>query len=124
MGSVSTSACTTRSVRFDREGVSYIFCKIHPEMGAVVLSLSTPYYGVATPDGTVVLHHVVPGSYRMSVWSETAEPANPADGKRILQVGTAALRVADIVLKGTTNPMSDHKNKFGEEYRPNRETSY
>ena len=30
---------TSRAVRFDREGVSYIFCNIHPEMGAVVLAL-------------------------------------------------------------------------------------
>ena len=34
-------AHTTRVVRFDRDGVSYIFCNIHPEMGAVVISLST-----------------------------------------------------------------------------------
>jgi len=38
---------TSRSVRFDREGVSYIFCNIHPEMGAIVLALNTPYYGIS-----------------------------------------------------------------------------
>src|SRR5579871_6424475 len=57
---------TTRSVRFDREGVSYIFCNIHPEMGAVVLSLSTPYYGISTASGLVVIHNVPPGSYRLN----------------------------------------------------------
>src|ERR1700760_4170026 len=56
---------TTRSVRFDREGVSYIFCNIHPEMGAVVLALSTPYYAVSDADGVVTIHNVPPGRYRV-----------------------------------------------------------
>ena len=33
-------AGTTRTVHFEREGVSYIFCNIHPEMSAVVVVLS------------------------------------------------------------------------------------
>ncbi len=44
---------TSRSVRFDREGVSYIFCNIHPEMGAIVLALNTPYYGISGENGIV-----------------------------------------------------------------------
>ena len=39
-------AGSTRSVRFTREGVSYVFCNIHPEMSAVILALSTPYFAV------------------------------------------------------------------------------
>jgi plastocyanin len=38
---------THRSVQFDREGISFIFCNIHPDMGAVVVSLRTPYYAVS-----------------------------------------------------------------------------
>src|ERR1035438_1745365 len=30
-------AGTTRTVRFDRPGISYIFCNIHPEMSAVII---------------------------------------------------------------------------------------
>src|SRR5579863_10289277 len=56
-------AHTTRAVRFDRDGVSYIFCNIHPEMGAVVLALTTPYYGVSAASGVVSIHNVPPGSY-------------------------------------------------------------
>src|SRR6185312_16716588 len=40
-------AGSSRSVPFSREGVSHIFCNIHPEMSAVVLALSTPLYAVA-----------------------------------------------------------------------------
>src|SRR5271168_1333759 len=56
---------TTRSVRFDREGISYIFCNIHPEMGAVILALSTPYYGISTANGDISIHNVPAGSYRL-----------------------------------------------------------
>ena len=35
---------TNRQVVFSREGVSYIFCNIHPEMSAVVLALKTPWW--------------------------------------------------------------------------------
>src|SRR5258708_1101818 len=37
-------AGSSKDVVFSREGVSYIFCNIHPEMSAVILSLSTPYF--------------------------------------------------------------------------------
>ena len=40
-------AGSSKSVTFQREGVSYIFCNIHPEMSAVVLALSTPLYAIA-----------------------------------------------------------------------------
>ena len=33
-------------MRLGREGVSYVFCNIHPEMSAVILALSTPYFAV------------------------------------------------------------------------------
>src|SRR5882724_88559 len=40
-------AGTSRIVHFDRAGISYIFCNIHPEMSAVVITLPTPFYGVS-----------------------------------------------------------------------------
>jgi plastocyanin len=115
---------TSRSVRFDREGVSYIFCNIHPEMGAVVLALSTPYYAVSSSTGDVVIHNVPPGTYRLQVWSETGQSANPVDAQRIVQISTAQVALGQIVLQGTNNPMEQHKNKFGDDYRPSRDTPY
>ena len=115
---------TSRFVRFDREGVSYIFCNIHPEMGAVVLSLSTPYYGVSTADGSVVIHGVPPGSYRVHVWSETAESAKPVDAQEIVQITTAQVSLGKIAMQSTANPMEHHKNKFGEDYRPTHDAPY
>jgi plastocyanin len=115
---------TSRSTLFDREGVSYIFCNIHPEMGAIVLALSTPYYGVSTENGFVVLHDVPPGSYRLNVWSENGQATNPAVSERVVQVSTEPLHLGDIALQATTGPLINHKNKFGEDYPPNADRKY
>jgi plastocyanin len=109
---------TSRSVRFDREGVSYIFCNIHPEMGAVVLALSTPYYGITGDNGVVVLHNVPPGNYRLNVWSENGQLEDPAVSEKIVQVSTDPVHLGDILLQAATDPLSNHKNKFGEDYKP------
>ena len=115
---------SSRAVRFDREGVSYIFCNIHPEMGAVVLALSTPYYAVSTAAGSVAIHDVPPGSYRLHVWSEASQSANPVDSDKIVQVGAAPVHLGAITLQGVADPMEHHKNKFGEDYPANHNTSY
>jgi plastocyanin len=115
---------TSRSVRFDREGVSYIFCNIHPEMGAIVLALSTPYYGVSGENGTVVLRNIPPGSYRLNIWSENGQPANPEVTERIVQVSTEPVHLGDLTLQAKTDPLANHKNKFGEDYQPNHDPKY
>jgi plastocyanin len=115
---------TSRAVRFDREGVSYIFCNIHPEMGAVVLALSTPYYSTSTAVGAVVIHGVPPGSYRLHVWSEAAQSASPVDAERIVQVGVASTDLGEIALQAAADPMEHHKNKFGEDYQPSLDNPY
>jgi plastocyanin len=115
---------TSRSVRFDREGVSYIFCNIHPEMGAVVLALSTPYYGIAGENGVVALHNVPPGSYRLNVWSENGQLANPSASQKIVQVSTEAVHLGDIILQATTDALTNHKNIFGEDYEPSHDPKY
>jgi plastocyanin len=115
---------TSRSVRFDREGASYIFCNIHPEMGAIVLALSTPYYGISGENGVVTLHNVPPGSYRLNVWSENGQFANAGESQRIVQVSAEAVHLGDITVQATKDPLANHKNKFGEDYEPSRGTKY
>ena len=115
---------TSRSVQFDREGVSYIFCNIHPEMGAVVLALNTPYYGISGENGVVALHNVPAGSYRLNVWSENSQLVNPDVSQRIVQVSTDAVHLGDISLQTTTDALAHHKNKFGEDYQPSSKQKY
>jgi plastocyanin len=115
---------TTRAVRFDREGVSYIFCNIHPEMGAVVLALSTPYYAVSNASGAVEIRDVPPGNYRLHIWSEAAKSVNPIDAEKVLQVGAVPVHLGDITMEAAADPMKDHKNKFGDDYRPSNSSPY
>lgn len=115
---------TSRSVRFDREGISYIFCNIHPEMGAVVLSLGTPYYGVTSAAGALTIHHVPPGSYRLSIWSQIGEPASLEAASRTIQVGKDDLHLGTIQVRLAADPMLHHTNKFGEEYPPDQKPPY
>src|SRR5215469_5311532 len=63
-------AGSTKSVTFSREGVSYIFCNIHPEMSAVVLALSTRLFAVADSSGSFHLPELPGGEYEMHVWIE------------------------------------------------------
>lgn len=113
-----------RSVRFDREGVSYIFCNIHPEMGAVIISLRTPYYAALGPDRTAIIHNVPDGEYLLKVWSEDATEESLQAVKRIVEVKSG--KAESFALRATarrTNELS-HKNKFGEDYPPQPTKSY
>jgi plastocyanin len=107
---------THRSVRFDREGVSYIFCNIHPEMGAIVLALDSPYFAVSDAGGAVTIHDVPPGKYRLHVWGEQFQAADSAEERRIVEVTTQGTWLGPIELAPGPNPLMNHKNKFGEDY--------
>lgn len=110
-------AGSTRTVHFDHEGVSYIFCNIHPQMGAVVIAVPTPYFAVSTDNGSVALRDVPDGMYEVNVWAEGASPESLKTLSRIVRIGPEARDLGVIqVLKGVV-PVS-HKNKFGEEYPP------
>ncbi|WP_260738656.1 cupredoxin domain-containing protein [Tunturiibacter lichenicola] len=113
---------TTRSVRFDREGISYIFCNIHPEMGAVILALSTPYFGTSSETGVVAIHNVLPGSYRVNVWSENGQTMDPAAAEQVVQISSEPVHLGNIMLLPATNVLANHKNKFGEDYQPGHDS--
>ncbi len=109
---------TTRSVRFDREGVSYIFCNIHPEMGAVVLALSTPFYAISGKDGEVVIHDVPPGNYQLQVWSERARVQSPSKFPHDVLISGSTTSLGEIEMETVASPLAGHKNKFGVDYKP------
>jgi plastocyanin len=111
-------AHTQRSVQFDRDGISYIFCNIHPEMGAVILTVSTPYYAISSRDGGVVLHNIPPGSYRLHVWAENV-PNDWLEGlSRNVEAGQQNTDLGVLSVETSGDVMSHHKNKFGESYAP------
>ena len=117
-------AGTHRAVRFDREGVSYIFCNIHPEMGAIVLALNSPYFALSDATGTVTVHGVPPGKYQVHVWGEQVLGLDAATERRVLEVTSEPASLGTIELMAGTPPQMGHKNKFGEDYPPSPTPAY
>jgi plastocyanin len=113
---------SSRSVHFDRPGVSYIFCNIHPEMSAVVVSVPTPYFAVSSAAGNIVIHAVAPGVYMMHVWAMgDSDTSLAAMGHRV-SVSGSGLDLGTIALEESVP--AAHKNKFGEEYEEKKPSSY
>jgi plastocyanin len=116
-------AGSTRDVHFDHEGVSYIFCNIHPEMSAVIVTLATPWYAEVPNNEGVTLHGVPAGTYELHVWAEGADPQELESLERRVRVSAEQGDLGVIrVSAGATVP--PHKNKFGDDYRPDPSTAY
>ena len=117
-------AGSTKEVTFSREGLSYIFCNIHPEMSAVVISLSTPLYAIATANGDIKLRDVPPGEYELHVWVEgEMQPALDKLTQRV-HVGSSELDLGEITLPAPQNPLGKHQNKFGQPYDQSQKPVY
>ncbi len=108
-------AGTSRIVHFDRPGISYIFCNIHSQMNAVVISLATPYHAIAAANGMVSIAGVRPGRYRLEVWHEGASPDALKQLSRLVEVKQSDLSIGKITVV-QDNAMLTHKNKYGQDY--------
>jgi plastocyanin len=106
-----------RSVAFNREGVSYIFCNIHPEMGAVIIALATPYFAEGH-GGSVILTHVPPGTYTLHLWIEDAVPLSLAESARTIAVKAGETNEIALRVAIQAKPSPSHTNKYGEPYPP------
>jgi hypothetical protein len=108
-------AGSSKSVTFPREGVSYIFCNIHPEMSAVVLSLSTPLYAIA--DAPVVdLHGIPPGEYMLHFWIEGVPQTILSGLDRHLHLPAGTSDLGEVKAPVTRTSPTSHSNKFGAPY--------
>jgi plastocyanin len=110
-------AGTTRRVRFDKPGISYIFCNIHAEMSAVVVALSTPYYGISNNTGELIIPHVPAGRYTLRVWYETALSEALDSMTREITVSDDQSSLGVFRIPAASLPPS-HKNKYGKDYEP------
>jgi plastocyanin len=115
----------SRSVTFNRVGVSYIFCDIHPEMSAVILTLDTPYYGSADEHGDIRIFGVPGGSYTLQVWSEATSPeAMQLLTRRVVVSESTNTDLGAISIHVAPNMLSEHLNKFGEPYDAHTPPAY
>ncbi len=108
-------AGTSRSVRFDRPGISYIFCNIHPEMSAVVITMGTPLYATASNSGEVSIANVPYGRYTLHAWSDGMGPDVPPETKEIT-IGDGAASLGVIPIHRASGSPMVHKNKYGRDY--------
>ncbi len=107
-------AGTSRAVKFDKPGVSFIFCNIHPQMSAVIIAMPTPYFAISDAAGDVSIPSVPPGRYRVESWFERSSSDVLAASVREITLpsdSTLGLRIRQTV----EGPVA-HKNKFGRDY--------
>ena len=105
----------SQRVKFSREGVSYIFCNIHPEMGGIILSLTTPYYAISSA-GNVSIRGLAPGSYKLEIWSERASAESLTAATRTVMVAPGRGDLGVVTLALSPLAKQRHQNKFGEQY--------
>ena len=107
----------SRPVVFNRVGISYIFCNIHPLMSAVVVAVDTPYFAISDQRGTLMINDVPEGRYKFKVWHERATPQELASLTRTVQVPPSGILDLGVVRINEAGyiPLA-HPNKHGQPY--------
>jgi hypothetical protein len=111
-------AGSTRSVHFDRAGICYIFCNIHPQMSAIVVVVNTPYFAVSNKMGDVEIPDVPAGQYKLNVWEEHCSAKNLQEASREVTIGTDVSFLGTIRLEQSQKLVLVHPNKYGGKYDP------
>jgi hypothetical protein len=109
-------AGSSRTVVFDREGISYIFCNIHADMSGVVLAVKTPYYGTSDRRGVIAIPNVPLGKYELRVWHERALPESLDTLTHAMLISEASHSFGVLRLTEQRNTSQAHKNKYGQDY--------
>lgn len=108
---------STQFVKFDKPGISFIFCNIHPQMSAVVIALNTPYYAMSNWRGEISLSGVAPGRYQMHVFHPLVSPEELHAVEREITVTPGDTFVGTFTLSESSLEVA-HKNKYGRDYDP------
>jgi plastocyanin len=116
-------AGSSKTVHFDRPGVSFLFCNIHPEMSGAVVAVDTPYFGVSDRNGRVVIQEVPDGRYQLNVWYERSLPEDLKAAGRAVTISDASRALEPVRVVENPNFTLEHKNKYGQDYIPPANTS-
>jgi plastocyanin len=108
---------TTQFVKFDKPGISFIFCNIHAQMSAVVIALNTPYYSISNGRGEVTIGNVIPGRYQTHVFHSSVSPEALHALEREITVSPGETFLGTFSLKESNLDLA-HKNKYGRDYDP------
>jgi len=108
---------TTRFVQFDKPGISFIFCNIHAQMSAVVITLATSYYAISDSRGDISIPNVPPGRYELQIFHPGVTPDELRSMSREITVGPGSNSVGSFTLAESDVTLA-HKNKYGRDYPP------
>jgi len=117
-------AGSSRMVRFDRPGVSFLFCNIHPEMSAAVVAVETPYFGISNAKGHLTIPGVPDGRYELNVWYERSLSEDLKKLSREIAISESARSLNPIRVIENPHFTPSHKNKYGQDYVPPPTTGY
>ncbi len=108
----------SKKVEFKVPGVSWIFCNIHQEMSAIVLTVTTPYFAVTDKRGNFSIPGVPDGTYRVKVWYDQVTPEELEKASRTAEIGPTTRQLPTLRLSTQGFVAIPHKNKFGKDYPP------
>ena len=117
-------AGATNSVKFDRLGVSFLFCNIHPEMSAVVVAVDTRYFGISDRAGNISISDVPDGKYELHVWYERSLSDDLKNLTRTVTISTSSKDLGTMTVPENPAFTTIHKNKYGQDYPPPSAPSY
>jgi plastocyanin len=117
-------AGSSKGVRFDRVGVSFLFCNIHEEMSAVIVAVDSPYFALSDRAGQVSIANVPDGAYQMHVWYERSVADDLKALQRLVTISAGKRALGPIELINDPDFTLAHKNKYGEDYVPPPTTGY
>jgi len=106
---------STQFVKFEKPGISFIFCNIHPQMSAVVIALNTPYYAISNGRGEISLDGVVPGRYQLHVFHSSVSVDALQAVEREITVTSNDTFLGNFSLPESSLEVA-HKNKYGRDY--------
>ena len=107
----------SREVRFERKGISYIFCNIHPEMGAIVIALTTPFWTTPQTDGTFHITNVSDGLYEAHLWIEGEDDRKLVEWTHTLSVHSQIDPVDAGTFSIAAARTASHSDKFNRPYK-------
>jgi hypothetical protein len=117
-------AGSSKSVSFSKEGVSYIFCNIHPDMSAVILALSTPLYAVADSQGFFQMQGVPAGEYELHLWVEGVPQPTLNQLRRHVRIQQGQTDLGGIGIPIPAKRTGGHPDMFGKTYGRDTQSNY
>jgi plastocyanin len=111
-------AGSSKTVHFDRPGVSFLFCNIHREMSGAVVAVDTPYFGTSDRNGRVSIANVPDGRYQLNVWYERSLPEDLKNAGRTVSISDSSRLLEPVRVVENPNFTLEHKNKYGQDYIP------